>query len=174
MAVASSPSRRQNAGEQGNPRFFRMAAENPTWGAPRIHGELLKLGFHISESTVSRWLRQFRRTTDTGQRWLTFLRNHRDAIAAMASERVWPLHFPWSVGVVSRFHPSSSRPSLINPDSEVNRVVENRRDRENFPSGKRVKKVIHVSIDLSRCHRAACPFAVPKYIQAWPVLRSAP
>src|SRR6516162_6517633 len=35
-----------------------MAAENPTWGAPRIHGELLKLGFEISESTVSRYLAQ--------------------------------------------------------------------------------------------------------------------
>jgi hypothetical protein len=33
-----------------------MVAENPTWGAPRIHGELLKLGFEISESTVSRYL----------------------------------------------------------------------------------------------------------------------
>jgi hypothetical protein len=38
--------------------IFRMAAENPTWGAPRIHGELLKLGFHLSEPTVSRWLRR--------------------------------------------------------------------------------------------------------------------
>jgi len=61
----------------------RMAAENPTWGAPRIHGELLKLGFRISETTVSRWLRRVRGTTDPRQRWLTFLRNHRDAIAAM-------------------------------------------------------------------------------------------
>ena len=34
--------------------IFRMAAENPTWGAPRIHGELLKLGFVLSETTVSR------------------------------------------------------------------------------------------------------------------------
>ena len=34
-----------------------MASENPTWGAPRIHGELLKLGFEISERTVSRYLR---------------------------------------------------------------------------------------------------------------------
>ena len=61
----------------------RMAAENPTWGAPRIHGELLKLGFRISEPTVSRWLRRVRGTTDPCQRWLTLLRNHRDAIAAM-------------------------------------------------------------------------------------------
>jgi hypothetical protein len=41
--------------------IFRMAAENPTWGAPRIHGELLKLGFHLSETTVSRWLRRIPR-----------------------------------------------------------------------------------------------------------------
>ena len=33
--------------------IFRMAAENPTWGAPRIHGELLILGFDVSERTVS-------------------------------------------------------------------------------------------------------------------------
>jgi putative transposase len=38
--------------------IFQMAAENPTWGAPRIHGELLKLGFDLSEPTVSRWLRR--------------------------------------------------------------------------------------------------------------------
>lgn len=63
--------------------IFRMAAENPTWGAPRIHGELLKLGFDLSEPTVSRWLRRIPRTPDPSQRWLTFLRNHRDAIAAM-------------------------------------------------------------------------------------------
>ena len=63
--------------------IFRMALENPTWGAPRIHGELLKLGFDLSEPTVSRWLRRAPRTPDPAQRWLTFLRNHREAIAAM-------------------------------------------------------------------------------------------
>ena len=63
--------------------IFRMASENPTWGAPRIHGELLKLGFDLSEPTVSRWLRRAPRTPDPAQRWLTFLRNHREAIAAM-------------------------------------------------------------------------------------------
>jgi putative transposase len=63
--------------------ILRMAVENPTWGAPRIHGELLKLGFNISEPTVSRWLRRTPRNPDSVQRWLTFLRNHRDAIAAM-------------------------------------------------------------------------------------------
>jgi hypothetical protein len=60
-----------------------MAADNPTWGAPRIHGELLKLGFEISESTVSRYLAQWGSPRDSGQRWLTFLKNHREAIAAM-------------------------------------------------------------------------------------------
>ena len=63
--------------------IFRMAEGNPTWGAPRIHGELVKLGFDISEPTVSRWLRRAPRNPDPAQRWLTFLRNHREAIAAM-------------------------------------------------------------------------------------------
>jgi hypothetical protein len=63
--------------------ILRMASENPTWEAPRIHGELLKLGFNLSEPTVSRWLRRAPRTPDPAQRWLTFLRNHREAIAAM-------------------------------------------------------------------------------------------
>jgi transposase InsO family protein len=60
-----------------------MVAENSTWGAPRIHGELLKLGFDISERTVSRWVKRAQRNPDPVRRWLTFLRNHREAIAAM-------------------------------------------------------------------------------------------
>jgi putative transposase len=63
--------------------IFRMVAENPTWGAPRIHGELLKLGFEVSERSVSRWIRRAPRDPDPVKRWLTFLRNHREAIAAM-------------------------------------------------------------------------------------------
>jgi hypothetical protein len=49
--------------------IFRMAAENPTWGAPRIQGELLKLGFQLSEPTVSPWLRRMPRTPDPAQRF---------------------------------------------------------------------------------------------------------
>jgi hypothetical protein len=45
--------------------IFRMAAENPTWGAPRIHGELLKLGFDLSERTVSRWVRRVPNNPDS-------------------------------------------------------------------------------------------------------------
>jgi hypothetical protein len=60
-----------------------MAAENSGWGAPKIHGELLKLGFEMSERTVARYLRRLRRRGDPGKRWLAFLANHRDAIAAI-------------------------------------------------------------------------------------------
>ena len=63
--------------------IFRMVAENPTWGAPRIHGELLKLGFEISERTVSRWVKRASKNPDPAQMWLAFLRNHRQVIAAM-------------------------------------------------------------------------------------------
>ena len=63
--------------------IFRMVAENPTWGAPRIHGELLMLGFHVSERTISRWMRRAPRDPRPAQRWLAFLRNHREVIAAM-------------------------------------------------------------------------------------------
>jgi hypothetical protein len=63
----------------------RMKAENPTWGAPRIHGELLKLGFDISERTLSRWIKRASKNPDPARRWLVFLRNHREAIAAMDS-----------------------------------------------------------------------------------------
>ena len=63
--------------------IFRMVAENPTWGAPRIHGELLMLGFDVSERTISRWMRKAPRDPELVKRWLAFLRNHREAIAAM-------------------------------------------------------------------------------------------
>lgn len=63
--------------------IFRMVAENPTWGAPRIHGELKMLGFDISERTVLRWMRKAPRDPEPAKRWTTFLSNHREAIAAM-------------------------------------------------------------------------------------------
>src|SRR5260370_14209187 len=63
--------------------IFRMLAENPTWGAPRIHGELLMLGCDVSERTISRWMRKAPRDPEPAKRWLAFLRNHREAIAAM-------------------------------------------------------------------------------------------
>jgi putative transposase len=65
--------------------IFRMVAENPTWGAPRIHGELQMLGFNLSERTVSRWVRRAPRNPEPARRWKSFLGNHCDAIAAMDS-----------------------------------------------------------------------------------------
>ena len=58
----------------------RMSRENPTWGAPRIHGELLKLGIEIAESSVSKYLVRARRPPS--QTWRTFLQNH---ISSMVS-----------------------------------------------------------------------------------------
>ncbi len=59
----------------------RMATENPTWGAPRIHGELLKLGFEVSERTVSRYVPSRPADPDKVKQWMAFLRNHREEIA---------------------------------------------------------------------------------------------
>jgi transposase InsO family protein len=58
-----------------------MCSDNPLWGAPRIHGELLKLGFDISQSTVSKYMP--RRPRDPDQNWKTFLRNHMDCTASI-------------------------------------------------------------------------------------------
>jgi len=63
----------------------QMSQENPTWGAPRIHGELLKLGYVVGERTVSRYLARIRPepTKPRSQKWATFLKNHaRDIVAA--------------------------------------------------------------------------------------------
>lgn len=62
---------------------FRTVVENPTWGAPRIHGELLMLGFDLSERTSSRWMKRGPRGPEPAQRCLVFLRKHRETIAAM-------------------------------------------------------------------------------------------
>jgi transposase InsO family protein len=59
----------------------RMCQENPLWGAPRIHGELLLLGFDVAQSTVSKYM--LRRRSPPSQSWKTFLRNHAHAIAAI-------------------------------------------------------------------------------------------
>jgi putative transposase len=73
--------------------IFQIVAENPTWGAPRIHGELLQLGFDVSERTVSRWMRRAPRRPDASSRWKAFLSNHREVIAAMDFFTVPTLRF---------------------------------------------------------------------------------
>ena len=59
----------------------RMGIENPLWGAPRIHGELLKLGFEVAQSSVAKCM--LTRHGWPSQGWRTFLRNHAPEIAAM-------------------------------------------------------------------------------------------
>ena len=59
----------------------RMACSNPLWGAPRVQGELLKLGIDISERTVSRWLPK--RKKPASQTWKTFLSNHIGELASI-------------------------------------------------------------------------------------------
>ena len=59
----------------------QMSRDNPLWGAPRNHGELLMLGFEVARSTVSKYMVRSRRPTS--QSWKTFLRNHADGIAAI-------------------------------------------------------------------------------------------
>jgi putative transposase len=75
----------------GRPRVSRqtralvrkMAAETRTWGAPRIHAELLKLGIDLGEATISRYLPKRPRDPDKIARWKAFLKNHQPDIAAM-------------------------------------------------------------------------------------------
>jgi putative transposase len=57
-----------------------MAVANPLWGAPRIHGELLKLGIDVCEATVAKYMR--RRRLPPSQTWRTFLSNHVGQIVA--------------------------------------------------------------------------------------------
>ncbi|HET8974635.1 MAG TPA: integrase core domain-containing protein [Pseudolabrys sp.] len=61
--------------------FRRMSIENPLWGAPRIHGELLKLGFEVAQSSVAKYM--VKRRGPPSQGWHTFLKNHAPDIAAM-------------------------------------------------------------------------------------------
>jgi hypothetical protein len=73
----------------GRPRIDRglrdlirqMSRENPLWGASRIQGELLMLGFEVAQSTVSKYI--VRPSKPPSQTWKTFLRNHAEAIAAI-------------------------------------------------------------------------------------------
>ena len=59
----------------------RMSIENPLWGAPRIHGELLNLGFEVAQSSVAKYM--VKRGGPPSQGWRTFLHNHAPDIAAM-------------------------------------------------------------------------------------------
>ena len=79
----------RSKGRRGRPqvrpeirRLIRdMSLANPLWGAPRIHGELLKLGIDVGQTSVAKYMARGRRGPSQG--WRTFLRNHADGIASM-------------------------------------------------------------------------------------------
>src|SRR6266487_3650102 len=73
-----------------------MSRANRLWGAPRIHGELLKLGFEVAQSTVARYM--CRRFGAPSQGWRTFLSNHADGIVAI------DLILPTVTSIASRSH----------------------------------------------------------------------
>src|SRR5437879_7919820 len=58
-----------------------MSVANPLWGAPRTHGELLKLGIDVGQTTVAKYMARRRRPPSQG--WKTFIRNHADGIASI-------------------------------------------------------------------------------------------
>jgi transposase InsO family protein len=80
----------------------RMSRENPLWGAPRIHGELLMLGFEVSESTVGRYVVRPRHAPSQG--WKTFLRNHAVGIASIDLFVVRTVSFKLLYGLVILRH----------------------------------------------------------------------
>jgi transposase InsO family protein len=80
----------------------RMSKENPLWGAPRIHGELLMLGIEVAESTVARYM--MRRLGPPSQGWKTFLRNHAAGIASLDLFVVRTISFKLLYGLVILRH----------------------------------------------------------------------
>ena len=79
-----------------------MSVANPLWGAPRIHGELLKLGIDVGQTTVAKYMARKRRPPSQG--WKTFLRNHADGIASIDLFVVPTISFGccmrfWSCGI---------------------------------------------------------------------------
>ena len=75
-----------------------MSVANPLWGAPRIHGELLKLGIDVGQTTVAKYMARRRRPPSQG--WKTFLHNHADAIAAIDMFVVPTISFGLLYGLV--------------------------------------------------------------------------
>jgi hypothetical protein len=82
-----------------------MSISNPLWGAPRIHGELLKLGIEVGQTTVAKYMAKGRGSPSQG--WKTFLRNHAGGIAAMDMFVVPTISFRLLYGLGVTSHPSA-------------------------------------------------------------------
>ena len=68
MSRARRVTGRRRISQEVRDLIFRLVTENPTWGAPRIHGELLMLRFDVSERTISRWMRKAPRNPEPAKR----------------------------------------------------------------------------------------------------------
>ena len=79
-----------------------ISLANPLWGAPRIHGELLKLGIEVAQSTVSKYMPKG--APASGQTWWTFLQNHAEGIAAIDFFVVPTITFKLLFGLVILRH----------------------------------------------------------------------
>jgi hypothetical protein len=79
-----------------------VSVANPLWGAPRIHGELLKLGIDVGQTSVAKYM--VRRRGPPSQGWKTFLRNHADGIAAMDLFVVPTISFRLLYGLLNMSH----------------------------------------------------------------------
>src|SRR5262245_29301594 len=91
----------------------RMKSDNPSWYAPRIHGELLQLGFDVSQPTVSRYLQRLRHQPDNAkaQRWRAFVQNHREVMVAFDFLYCAHAEFPGAVLLL----PHRARPAPHSP-----------------------------------------------------------
>jgi hypothetical protein len=112
LSRVRKPSGRRRISKEVRDLIYRMVAENPSWGAPRIHGELLMLGLDLSERTISRWMKRTPRDPQATRRWLVFLRNHREAIAAIGLVHRPNDHFPLSLPLLRDRPRSSAHPAL--------------------------------------------------------------
>ena len=100
----------KSRGVAGRPRIPKQVQDlireislvNPLWGAPRIHGELLKLGIEVAQSTVAKYMVKQRRPPS--QSWKTFLRNHANGIAAIDLFVVPTVNFKLLFGLVILRH----------------------------------------------------------------------
>jgi hypothetical protein len=108
----------------------QMSTENPLWGAPRIHGELLKLGFEVAESTVCKYMIKHR--GPPSQTWRTFLRNHADAIAAIDLCLVPTVTFEC---LFAGREPWSTTASMVRGDQASHGGVASAADRRGIPVG---------------------------------------
>src|SRR5258708_7341580 len=89
-----------------------ISLANPLWGAPRIHGELLKLGIDAGQTTVAKYMARGRRPPSQG--WKTFLHNHADGIASIDLFVVPTISFPLLYGLLLLHHDRRGRTDIGN------------------------------------------------------------